>query len=225
MAYHARVLDGRAMFVTHVGTQLGRRLADSLDELGAEVATSTHRFDDRDAAVAALAASARLDVLVHVVADDTALVAEELVDVEPDAWDTRAEAVLRDALFAFQAAHRRFTGAGAGRIVVIAPTSGFTGASGFVPHSTAVEGVRAMAKSIAQQWGRLGVTVNSVLVAPALVAPALADATSFGAPPAVGRLPDVCDDVAATVAHFAASTSGGITGATVIVDGGTVMAP
>ena len=50
-------------------------------------------------------------------------------------------------------------------------------------------------------------------------------ATTFEAPPAVGRPPDLRDDVAATIAHFAGPTSGGITGATVIVDGGSVMAP
>jgi 3-oxoacyl-[acyl-carrier protein] reductase len=109
--------------------------------------------------------------------------------------------------------------------VLVAPTSGFTGAGGFVPASTAIEGARALAKSAARQWGPQGITVNTVLVPPALVAPELVAATTFEASPAVGRLPDLRDDVAATIAHFAAPTSGGITGATVIVDGGSVMAP
>lgn len=225
MAYHARVLDGRAVFVTHVGSQFGQQLAVDLGEHGADVATTAHAFADRDAAEAALGASPRFEILVHVVVDDAALVSQPLVETTPDVWDSRGEALLRDALFTFQAAHTRFTTAGTGRIVVVAPTSGFTGAPGFVPHSTAVEGVRAMAKSAARQWGPQGITVNTVLVPPALVAPALATATAFEAPPAVGHLPDLHDDVAATIAHLAASTSGGINGSTVIVDGGSVMAP
>jgi 3-oxoacyl-[acyl-carrier protein] reductase len=162
---------------------------------------------------------------VHVCVDDAGLVPQPLVDITLAAWDARAEALLRDTLFTFQAAHARFTGAGSGRIVLVAPTSGFTGAGGFVPASTAVEGVRAMAKSAARQWGPQAITVNTVLVPPALVAPELVSATTFEAPPAVGRTPDVSDDVAATVAHFAGATTGGITGATLIVDGGSVMAP
>jgi 3-oxoacyl-[acyl-carrier protein] reductase len=225
MAYHAGVLDGRAVFVTHVGTHLGQRLAITLGEHGADVATTAGGFPDRAHAEAAFASTRRLDVLVHVVVDDAALVAEPLADTPPEMWDERGEALVRDALFTFQAAHDRFVAAGAGRIVVVAPTSGFTGAGGFVPYSTAVEGIRALAKSAARAWAPQGITVNSVLVPPALVAPALATATAFEAPPVVGRLPDLRDDVAATVAHFAAPTSGGITGSTVIVDGGTVMAP
>jgi 3-oxoacyl-[acyl-carrier protein] reductase len=225
MAYHARVLDGRSVFVTHADTGLGQHLAAALGERAARVRTAMHGFDDRASAAAAVGDATPLDVLVHVAVDDTALVSEDLVDVAPDRWDSRGEALLRDAVFAFGAAYKRFAGAGTGRIVVVAPTSGFTGAGGFVPYSTAVEGIRALAKSAARQWGPQGITVNTVLVAPALVAAALATATSFETPPAIGRLPAVGDDVAATVAHFAATTSSGISGATVIVDGGSVMAP
>jgi 3-oxoacyl-[acyl-carrier protein] reductase len=225
MAYHARVLDGRAVFVTHVGTIFGQRLAVTFGEHGADVATTAAAFPDRAGAERALAGTRRLDVVVHVAVDDAALDAAPLVDTPPAAWDERGEAFLRDALFTFQAAHDRFVAAGTGRIVVVAPTSGFTGAAGFVPYSTAVEGIRALAKSAARAWAADGITVNTVLVPPALVAPALVDATAFEAPPVIGRLPDLRHDVAATIAHFAAPTSGGITGATTIVDGGTVMAP
>jgi 3-oxoacyl-[acyl-carrier protein] reductase len=225
MAYHARVLDGRSVFVTHAGTSLGQHLATALTDLGARVRTGMHASTDRATAVAALADGAPLDVLVHVVVDDAALIDGALADVTPEGWDSRGEALLRDAVFTFGAAHDRFATAGTGRIVVVAPTSGVTGAAGFVPYATAVEGVRGLAKSAARQWGPERITVNMVLVAPALVAPALSTATSFEVPPAVGRLPGIDDDVATTVAHLASSTSSGITGATVVVDGGSVMAP
>lgn len=223
--YHAGVLDGRAAFVTHASTKLGRGLASALSELGAAVTTSADRFGDRAGAEAAFTAAPAIDVVVHVCVDDAALVPQELADTDPDEWDARGEALLRDAIFTFQAAHSRFSPTGTGRVVLVAPTSGFTGAGGFVPASTAIEGARSLAKSAARQWGPQGITVNTLLVPPAVVAPELVAATTFEAPPAVGRLPDLRDDVAATIAHFAAPTSGGITGATVIVDGGSVMAP
>jgi 3-oxoacyl-[acyl-carrier protein] reductase len=223
--YHAGVLDGRAAFVTHASTSLGRSLATALAELGATVSTSAERFGERASAEAAFTAAPAIDVVVHVCVDDDALVPQPLADTDPHEWDARGEALLRDAIFTFQAAHSRFSPTGTGRVVLLAPTSGFTGAGGFVPASTAIEGARALAKSAARQWGRQAITVNTILVPPALVTPELVAATTFEAPPAVGQLPDVRDDVAATIAHFAAPTSGGISGSTLIVDGGSVMAP
>ena len=220
-----RVLDGRALLVTHVATTFGQQLAVALGEVGADVATTAYAFADRAGADAAFAATPRLDAVVHVCVDDTGLVPEPLVETAPDAWDARGEALLRDAILTFQAAHARFAPTGTGRIVLVAPTAGFTGAGGFVPATTAVEGVRALAKSAARQWGPDGITVNAVLVPPGLVAPALVAATTFDSPPVVGRLPGLHDDVAAAIALFTAPTAGGITGSTVIVDGGSVMAP
>jgi 3-oxoacyl-[acyl-carrier protein] reductase len=219
------VLDGRAFLVTHVATIFGQQLAVTLGEHGADVATTAHAFADRAGADAAFAATRRLDTVVHVCIDDAGLVPQPLVETAPEMWDARGDALLRDAIVTFQAAHARFAPTGTGRIVVVAPTAGFTGAGGFVPALTAVEGIRALAKSAARQWGPQGITVNTVLVPPALVSPELVAATTFEAPPAVGRQPDLYDDVAATIAHFARPTSGGITGATIIVDGGSVMAP
>src|SRR5690242_5505062 len=197
------MLEGRALFVTHVATIFGQRLAVALGELGADVATTARAFSERAGADVAFAAAPRFDVLVHVCVDDAGLVPQALVDTDPEAWDARGEALLRDGIFTFQAAHRRFAPTGTGRIVLVAPTSGFTGAGGFVPVSTAIEGVRALGKSAARQWGPQGITVNAVLVPPALVAPELVAATTFEAPPAVGRPPDLRDDVAATIAHLA----------------------
>ncbi len=77
-----------------------------------------------------------------------------------------------------------------------------------------------MAKSAARQWGGLGITVNTVLVPLELLAPGTASLTSFLPPPALGGLPDIAD-VASAVTAF----PGGTTGATLVVDGGSVMAP
>ena len=109
--------------------------------------------------------------------------------------------------------------------MLVAPTVGFTGAGGLVPYATAVEGVRALAKSAARQWGPQGITVNTVLVPPDLVAPVLVATTTFNAPPVIGRLPSARDDVVEAISLFAGATATGVTGSTIIVDGGSVMAP
>ena len=77
-----------------------------------------------------------------------------------------------------------------------------------------------MAKSAARQWGGLSITVNAVLEALELLAPGTANLTTFLPSPALGGLPDIAD-VASSVMAF----PGGTTGATLVVDGGSVMAP
>ena len=161
-----------------------------------------------------------VETVVHVCGDDRALVPAPLDATAPDSWDDRCERLLRAALLALQAAHTRFAATG-GRIVLVTATTGVSGAPSLVPFTTAIEGVRAMAKSAARQWGSLGITVNTVLVPLDLLAPAVAELTSFLPPPALGRPPTVAD-VAAAVSAFGDGTTGR---RGVVVDGGSVMAP
>jgi 3-oxoacyl-[acyl-carrier protein] reductase len=224
MAYHAPVFDGLTVLVTNATTVLGGSIADALAAAGAQVTAVDGGFTDHRSPDAAFATPRGVDTVVHVCADDGALVAQPLVETEPADWDRRGEALIRDAIVTFQAAYTGFAG-GPGRIVLVTPTVGFTGAAGFVPYTTAIEGVRAMAKSAARQWGAQGVTVNTVMVAPELVAPALASSTTFNAPPVIGRLPDARDDVAEAIGLFAGRTASGVTGSTIVVDGGSVMTP
>jgi 3-oxoacyl-[acyl-carrier protein] reductase len=224
MAYHAPVFDGLAVLVTNATTVLGGGIVTALTDAGARVAAVDGGFTDRRSAETAFATLTDLDLVVHVCVDERALVEQPLVETEPDDWELRGEGLIREAIFAFQAAFSAFTG-GPGRIVLVAPTAGFTGAAGLVPYTTAIEGVRAMAKSAARQWGPHGITVNTVLVPPDLVAPVLVTHTTFNAPPVIGRLPDVRADVVEAIGLFARPTVTGITGSTIIVDGGSVMAP
>jgi 3-oxoacyl-[acyl-carrier protein] reductase len=163
------------------------------------------------------------DCVVVVCGDEGAAVVEEISALGRDDWDRRAEQVLRDALAALQDAHRVLAERG-GRIVLVAPTAGIAGAPGLVPFVTATEGVRAMTKSAARQWGAAGIAVNAVLVPIELLVPATMGATPYLAPPALGVTPTIAD-VAVAVAAFADPAQRGVTGATVVVDGGSVMTP
>ena len=160
-----------------------------------------------------------LDTLVHVCGDDVALTPAPIEATSPDSWDERGERLLRAALVTLQLAHARFAPTGGG-IVLVTATTGISGAPSLVPFVTAIEGVRAMAKSAARQWGGLGITVNTVLVPLGLLSPAVAELTSFLPPPALGA-PSTVGDVAAAVGAFGEGT----TGATLVVDGGSVMTP
>ena len=223
----AGLLDGRVALVDGGHTGLGHDIALGLADEGASVAVAAG-FESRAAAEAAFGeardAHRPIDVVVHVPSDANALVTAALVDTPEPEWEARCEALVRRAIWCCQAAHTAMRGHG-GRIVVVTPTVGLTGAIGLVPFTTAVEGIRAMAKSAARQWGELGITVNCVAPPVELLAPGTGVAGPWIAPSALGGLPDGRADVAAVVALLASGRAHAITGATVTVDGGVVMAP
>ena len=142
-----------------------------------------------------------VDAVVH--ADLVPASAESLplVDLDGDGWEAAAEAPVRRAMAALQAAHATFQGRG-GRVVVVTPTVGLVGAAGSVALATAVESVRGMAKGAARQWGPAGITVN-------FVAPAL----------------DRAGEAVAAVALLLGDDAAGVTGTTIGADGGEWVAP
>jgi 3-oxoacyl-[acyl-carrier protein] reductase len=162
--------------------------------------------------------------VLHVAGPNMAVGEQALVATNSHDWEASCESVLRSCLFTLQAAYRSFD-TRAGSIVVVTPTLGISGAAGAVAFATAIEGVRSMCKSAARQWGKDDVTVNLIAVPMALFSPALGGLTSHQSPPARGRLPEIATDVTSAIQLFLSPKSRGITGSTVVVDGGSVMAP
>ncbi len=244
-------LTGRVVAVTGGGHGLGRDLAIGLGDAGADVGvvdsdgtgpvaeaiTGTGRRaigidgplrargECSEALAAVVDALGPLDAVVHAAIDPEALAPGPVRIIADAGWDRRCEAPLRAALGCAQAAYDALHGRG-GRLVFVTPTVGLTGAAGLVPYATAVEGIRALAKSAARQWGGDGITVHCVAPPLELVA-----ADGRGAPeptigePALGRVPDGRADVAPVVAWLVGPAGRSVTGLTVPVDGGIVMAP
>lgn len=132
--------------------------------------------------------------------------------------DDNAEVALWETLVALQTAH-----SAPGRIVLVLPTIGIAGAAGAVDYTTVIEGARAMAKSAARQWASEGIGVNIVL-APSHLFVRDVDTShlSTAAVPDDGAL---IHSVTETAKFLLRDDLRHLTGATIVVDGGSVMLP
>lgn len=111
-----------------------------------------------------------------------------------------------------------------GRIVLIVPTIGMSGAADFVPYTTAIEGIRAMAKSAARQWAP-GIVVNMIAIPANLFAPALSTATSHLTTAAVGDDYGLIETIVETTKFLLNDEVTHLVGSTIVADGGSVMSP
>jgi 3-oxoacyl-[acyl-carrier protein] reductase len=224
------MLAGRVVLVAGGGTGLGQSIARGLEDADATVVVVDGGFASRKEVEVAFAgardAAGPIDAVVHAFVDPAALTSAPVAETSEADWDRRCEAMLRAALYSCQAASKELWERG-GPLVLVTPTIALTGAPGLVPYAAAAEGIRALAKSAARQWGERSITVNCVAVPVELMVPAPAAAPSGLAlsEPALGRSPDARRNVARVVALLVTDPAPFVTGVTIPVDGGVVMAP
>jgi 3-oxoacyl-[acyl-carrier protein] reductase len=139
-------------------------------------------------------------------------------------WPGLVDDTMWQALLALQTAHSSMAARG-GRIVLILPTIGTAGAAGLVGYTTAIEGIRAMAKSAARQWGSEGIAVNMVAAPARIFAPTLATSDAHLSAAAVQDDSTLIDSIVATARFLLRRDVTHLSGQTVIVDGGSVMLP
>jgi len=204
------MLAGRSVLVTGGDNGIGRVIALRLSSMRAAVsvvAGPIQSREDADRSFTNTADSAPIDAVVHALVDRDAFVAGPLADTAEAEWDRRCEGVVRTALWCAQAAYGVLAERG-GRIVFLTPTVGLTGAAGLAPYATAVEGIRSLAKSAARQWRNEGISVNCV------------------APPVEFMQIDAGgDEIADLIGMLISDRTQLVTGQTLIIDGGVVMAP
>jgi len=228
-------LDGALALVVELGLPLLSGVGEGLQDAGAEVVASRDprwagSREDVDAALLAALGPDRSPALVVL-----SLLGEEttafrpLGDLDLQAWRAGAADPIRVAMRVLAALGARMKPAGRGTILFLAPSLSLVGGAGMVALSTALEGQRGLMKSIARQWGATGVTVNWAAAAPRALSPHF-DAADLAAkgdavPIALGRRPDARTEIAALAAWLASPAGRGVTGATLMVDGGEWMVP
>jgi NAD(P)-dependent dehydrogenase (short-subunit alcohol dehydrogenase family) len=150
---------------------------------------------------------------------------EAITDADLDAgWEGSMQTLIWSLQMAFPA-----LAASKGRVVVVLPTTAMSGGSHYSLAAATFEAQRVLMKAAARQWGPSGIRVNALAIAPESV---LDDAelaeVHYLAPAALGedRTDDQRADDLLGAAHFLIGTSSrGLTGQTLGVDGGRWLAP
>jgi NAD(P)-dependent dehydrogenase (short-subunit alcohol dehydrogenase family) len=248
-------LAGRVVIVTGAGQGVGEGIARRLATEGAAVVIAARRAETgepvaqsiRDnggvavcivtdvttrASVEACVASTveqfgQLDVLVHNAFAGGA--ASRLEATPPDAWFQMSYTSAWGSFWCAQAAHRHLAESDQGRLILLTSPSGFEGSANIPLYSPAKAAQRAMAKSLAREWGSDGITVNCI--APVAETPALAGAfeqvpTLRGAIEArtpLGRIGDPTTDIGGVALFLASADSAYVSGQTIVCDGGSFL--
>jgi 3-oxoacyl-[acyl-carrier protein] reductase len=228
-------LDGALALIVELGLPLMSGVAEGLQDAGAEVVMLRDprlagSSNDVDAALASALGPDRSPALVVLsLLGEATTALRPLSELDLQAWRAGAADPIRVAMRVLTALGARMKPAGRGTILFLAPSLSLVGGAGMVPLSTALEGQRGLMKSIARQWGATGVTVNWAAAAPRALSSHFdsADLAAKGdaVPIALGRRPDARTEIAALAAWLAGPAGRGVTGATLMVDGGEWMVP
>lgn len=178
-------LTGRAAIVTGTSRGLGQYFARALAKSGADlVITSRHLdtlkpFQEEIEKLGRRAVPIELDVTNQVSIETMAISAEKAygkidilvnnagmnirkpaLDVTWEDWNKILDTNLRGSFFVAQAVARRMITRGYGRIINIGSVTSVAGYAGLGPYTASRGGIRQLTMSLADEWGRYGVTVN-----------------------------------------------------------------
>ncbi len=246
-------LDGQLALITGASGGIGTAIARTLHRQGATVALSGTKREALDALAAELdeaapgrahacpadladpaapdalvaAAEAAAALPLQVLVNNAGLTRDTLALRMKDAdWSAVLEVDLAAPFRLARTALRGMVRRRSGRIVSIASIVGVTGNAGQANYAAAKAGLIGMSKSLAQEVGSRGITVN--VVAPGFVATAMTDTLGaeqrarLQAAIPLGRM-GTPDDVASAVLYLASAEAGWVTGATLHVNGGMAM--
>jgi gluconate 5-dehydrogenase len=243
-------LSGQVALVTGTSRGLGQYFARALAKAGADLAMTSrdsNTLQDFSREIQALGRktfSTALDVRDHASIQQAVTAIEEhfgkidilvnnagcnirkpALDVTWDDWNTILDTNLRGSFFVAQAVAQGMIERGYGRIINIGSVTSVAGFAGLAPYGASRGGIKQLTMSLADDWGRHGVTVNclapgwfktkqnQVLYENAAWVEYITDRIPVKRP---GRP----DDLDGAVVFLASESSRYVTGQTLLVDGG-----
>ena len=242
-------LTGQTALITGASRGLGQHFGRALAKAGADLIVTSRRVADLSSFVAEIEALGRkalpleLDVRdqasiehmvsaatshsqIHILVNNAGCNARKpALDVSWDDWNLVLETNLRGSFFVAQGIARHMVLHSYGRIINIGSVTSVFGYSGLAPYGASRGGVKQLTMSLADDWGRFGITVNclapgwfrtdqnKVLYESKEWVDYLIDRIPL-------KRPGQAHDLDGAVVFLASESSRYITGQTLLVDGG-----
>jgi NAD(P)-dependent dehydrogenase (short-subunit alcohol dehydrogenase family) len=222
--------EGAAIVIAELDPATANGTAQEIEALGGRalaVATDVMKRDQVNAAVAAAEqAFGTVDILVNNAQIQRMQVTFE--DTSDDDMDVVIGSGVLGTFYFMQACFPLLKKSG-GKVINVASAAGLSGTAGWTSYAVAKEGIRALTKVAAHEWGAHQINVN--VICPAATTPSFEEWTRTTPPLAkemidsipLGRLGDPQKDVARAVVFLASSDSDFVTGLTMMVDGGQTI--
>jgi NAD(P)-dependent dehydrogenase (short-subunit alcohol dehydrogenase family) len=158
----------RALALAGADLVLTSRKRESLSEFEAEIKSLGRRvvsldLDVRDQeSIERMAAEAEAAFgQIHILVNNAGMnIRKPALEVTWDDWNQVLDTNLRGTFFVAQAVARRMIAKGYGRIVNIGSVTSVFGYAGLAPYGASRGGVRQLTMSLADDWGKHGLTVN-----------------------------------------------------------------
>lgn len=243
-------LSGQTALVTGASRGLGQVFARALAQAGADLVLTSRKRADLSGFVAEMeamgskAVALDLDVRdqasiermaaaagqtcgqIHILVNNAGCnVRKPALDVTWDDWNLVLETNLRGSFFVAQQIARRMVPHGYGRIINIGSVTSVFGSAGLAPYGASRGGVRQMTMSLADDWGRHGITVNCL--APGWFRTAQNEVlyrnqawVDYLADRIPVKRPGEPRDLEGPIVFLASEASRYVTGQTLLVDGG-----
>ncbi len=236
---------GKTALITGAARGIGRAIAETLSERGANIVICDIDQDAVNATAKALGENA-IGIKANVMSqDDIAAMVEEslgkfgsidilvnnagvtrdglLVRMDENDWDLVLDINLKGAFLVTKAVAKVMMKQRSGRIVNISSVVGVTGNAGQANYSASKAGLIGLTKTAAKELAARGITVNAV--APGFIetemTAVLSDkARAYMLDKVALKRPGTPDDIARAVAFFASDDASYITGQVLGIDGG-----
>jgi NAD(P)-dependent dehydrogenase (short-subunit alcohol dehydrogenase family) len=243
-------LSGQVAIVTGTSRGLGQIFARALAKAGADLVLTSRRredlasFESEIKSLGRRAISLELDVRdcasirrmgqeaesafgqIHILVNNAGCnVRKPALDVTWDDWNLVLDTNLRGSFFVAQAIARGMVKHNYGRIINIGSVTSVSGFAGLGPYGASRGGIKQLTMSLADDWGKHGITVNclapgwfrteqnKILYESKEWVEYLTDRIPV-------KRPGQSDDLASAVVFLAAESSRYVTGQTLLVDGG-----
>lgn len=223
--------DGADVAIWDRNTTAARGVADEIAAMGRRSVVCEVDVADRGQIEAAVKTVREELGPIGILVNNAAISPEkDFVDITEEDWDRVFDINMKGVFFCTQAVIDDMIAAKWGRIINISSSSAQSGARRMAHYAATKGGVIAFTKSLAQEVGALGITVNNV--PPSFVytdgLKSVEDRLAGGIEGYANKMIPVNrvgqpEDIANAVAFLASEASGYITGLTLSVNGGRYM--